>query len=366
MDLKMKLSIKCLSLAAAIASFGLVSCSDNDEPVPEPVVEEVTSGIYVINNGVQTGNIPGGITVYNLEDGAVTAEAFSAANGGLDIGDTPQSAIIYGSKMYVAVFDSNIIWVLDASDLKVIKSIRPSAPMNGPRCFAADAGKVYVSMYSGQVARIDTAAMDIEASIAVGPNPEEIAIAGRTLYCANSDGLNWENGNADSSVSLVDLDSWIESKMQVGQNPVKMVSNGNDVFVLAMGNYYDVPAMVRKIQGNTVTDVCPGTLMDINGSELYVIDAPGGTPTYSVYDMNGRKLREMVSEGVESPSGFAVDPVSGDILIMSYHLGSTGYALYSDPCYARLYSAAGQPRATFDTGVGAICGVFRHSYTVVK
>lgn len=357
--MKMNKIVYAAMFAAALTT--AASCSD-DEPNGGDFVD-FTTGVYVVNNGVQTGNVPGGITSYNIEDGTSVLDAFAAANAGTSIGDTPQSAIIHGSKMYIAVTASNLIWVVDANSLRIIKSIKPEAPMTEPRAFAAKDGKVYVSMYSGHVASIDTISMTIDRSIEVGPNPEEIAIAGSTLYCANSDGMNWENSYGNCSLSLVDLDFWTERKIQAGLNPTKVVSNGTDVFVITMGNYSDIPATVKKINGTTVTDVCPGTLMDIRGNELYVIDAPSGSETvsYTVYNMLGNKVRDMVAEGVESPSDITVDPVSGDILILSYHLGSSGWALYSDPCYARLYKNDGTSRASFDTGVGSINAVFCHS-----
>lgn len=65
-----KLSNFFLCAALAATSLGLASCSDDDNKGDEPDPgTEVTSAIYVVNNGVQTGNVPGGITVYDLNTG---------------------------------------------------------------------------------------------------------------------------------------------------------------------------------------------------------------------------------------------------------------------------------------------------------
>lgn len=361
----MKIS-KIITLAAAVPVLTLASCSNDDEPTPQPEFIETVSGIYVVNNGVQTGNIPGGITSVDATTGSTVDYAFSAANG-VQIGDTPQSAVIYGSKMYIAVTESNIIWVVNAGTLKILNTIQIGDGMSGPREFAAHEGKIYASLYSGHIARIDTTSMTIDKTLAVGPNPEGLAAAGNRLYVANSDGLNWQNGNANCSVSIVDLTAWTQKEVKMGYNPTKVVSNGTDVFVLCMGNYSDIPATVKKINGENATDFCPATMMALRGNELYAVDAPSpASATYKVYNTaTGAELRTMVTEGVESPSGLAVDNVTGRIVLLSYKLNADGWSLYSDPCYGRLYNADGSPLMRFDTGVGSICAVFRHT-TVAK
>lgn len=344
----------------ALILFGLTSCDNNNtEPEDVPPYEPNTSQLYVVDNGVMTGNVPGGITACNITDGTSVIDAFSAANGGQSIGDTPQSAIIYDDKMYVAVYQSNLIWVLDAKTLEIISSIRPTAPAAEPRELTAHNGKVYVSMFSGHVCRIDTDALTIDATVAVGPNPEGLAVCNGELYVANSDGMNWENGNINSSVSIIDLATLSEHKINVGLNPTGMVSNGTDVFVQTMGNYYDIPAKVSRITDENVSEICEGTFMAIRNDELYVINAPlnGGETTYKVYSTAGTYLREMVEQGVDSPAGIAVDSSSGKIAILSYTMNGE-WAAFSDPCYAALYDTSGKYLTRFSTGVGSVSAVF--------
>lgn len=361
----MKLSKLTAAVLAIIAAGCMASCSDDDdEPTPAPEPVDINPGVYVLNNGVQTGNIPGSITTYDLTTGTTAQNAFMSANG-VSLGDTPQSVVIYGSKMYINVTASNLIWVVDANSLKKITSITPPEGMSEPREFAVKDGKVYSSMYSGHVVRIDTLSLEIDRTIAVGPNPEQMAVTDDgKLYVANSDGMNWMNGNINNSMSIIDLASWTEKKVDVGYNPYKMVSNGTDVFLICMGNYADIPATVKKINGETATDFCPGTLMDIRDNELYVINYPsdGSAKTFKVYSTaDASVVRDMISEDVEAPSGIKVDSLTGNILILSYYLADYGYPLYSDPCYARLYTSAGTPIARFETGVGSIAAAFRHN-----
>lgn len=86
----------------------------------------------------------------------------------LEIGDTGNDLIQYGSKLYCAASGHDLtannggIWVLDAATGKVISSgmIKYDDTKTGykamPRRLAAGDGKVYISLYSGAVLSIDT------------------------------------------------------------------------------------------------------------------------------------------------------------------------------------------------------------------
>jgi len=363
-----------LTAVMMTALFGgaLTSCSDDDNPDDTPEVVETLAGIYTINAGCEGTTISGSITSYNYADGTVTdalKDAFMKANG-IALGDTPQQALIYGSKMYIAVSKSNIIWVTDPFTLKLIDKITPTGDATTPRALTAHDGKIYTSMYTGYVCRIDTTSLTIDKTVKVGPNPEELAVAGNKLYVANSDGQNYLNGNADCSISIIDLPAMTEHKIKditKAYNPTKMVSNGTDVFTICMGNYGDIPATVKKINGDNLQDICPGTLMSIRNNELYVINAPYGAPetTYQVYSTTtGSKIRDMVSEPVENPSAISVDPLTGDIVILSYTLDSAGWAQYSEPCYGKIYDASGKFNKRFNCGVGAASLTFVHKSNV--
>lgn len=364
----MKMKKLLFALMAGILTFGAVSCSDDDNNQQAVVT---TSGIYTINSGNQSAKIPGTITAYDFESGDATDPlqcAFKAKNG-IELGDTPNDAIIDGNRMYVAVSKSNLVWILDANTLEVLGSVHPEGDVAEPRALAAKDGKVYVSMYSGHVAVIDEKTMKIEKTVKVGPNPEGLAIAGNSLYVANSDGNNYLNGNVDGYISVIDLKTFTEKKIQDVTkylNPTKVVSNGTDVFAICMGNYGDIPAKVFKISSATPQEVCHGTMMAISGNTLYVGNAPYGLAvsdyTYKKYNAStGAEAGDMISgEKPAYPSAITVDSLTGDILLLSYQLSSAGYAEYRLPCYGLIYESDGKYKSRFDCGVGAIAAVFVH------
>ncbi len=342
---------------------GTASCSDDPKNPQEPTIDpvETLNGIYVVNNGVQSTSQPGSLTFYDYITGTATQNVFSNKNG-ISLGDTAEDVLLYGSKLYVTVTESNLIWVINPNTMEKIASIVPEAGTEQPRFMTAKDGKVYVSLYSGHLARIDTLSLNIDRTIAVGPNPEKIAIAGNKLYCANSDGLNWMSNYPNSSMSEVDLTNMTCVNHNVGLNPNAVATDGDNVFVLCMGNYGDVPATVKRFRDGQVTDVCPGTIMTAFGGELYVIDSPlSGQPTYKVYKSStGEFVREMVSEGPASPCAMAVEKTRGDIVILARTISSAGLVQYTEPAEGYLYGRDGVLRDIFPVGINPTAACFRY------
>lgn len=350
----------------ALTFAGFQSCSDDNNGT-EPIPVDTVDGFYVINGGNKSGNIPGSVTAFSYTSMTASQDAFMAKNN-VGVGDTPEHALIYGSKMYISVYRSNLIWVVDPSTLEIIKSIPFEGDAKNPRSLAAKDGKVYTSLYTGYVARIDTVSLSVEATVKVGNNPDQIAIGGNNLYVANSDGSQSKLGYPDSSMSIINLSNFSERKVQIGQNPTDMVSNGTDVFVICKGDYEGNPSVVKKVEGENAREICRGTNFAIAGDMLYVINAPYSKPdaekpeyTYKVYDAKSCAfVRDMVAEGVDSPSGIGVDLTRGDIVILSYNLDANGNSLYREPGYGVIYDTNGTVVKKFDTGVGCRSVVFRH------
>lgn len=355
----------CAVAAAFMA--GMTSCSNDDDEI-KPEVVEIPQGLYVVNNGNMSGNVPGSITSYDYSSGTAKQDVFYSANAH-SIGDMPQSAMVYGGKIYITVAKSNLLWICDANTMKVISSVKFEGDYSEPRYLASHEDKVYVSLYSGHVTRIDTVSLKMDKTIKVGPNPEQMAVAGDKLYVANSDGMNWNGGYENGYVSVVNLADMSESRLDVALNPVDMVSNGTDVVVLCKGNYADIPSQAYKISGNSSKMICDASFIALRGDELYVINYPYSSDPanqieeYDVYSLTtGKKIRDMVSasDRVSYPSGLNVDPLNGNIVILSYSLSAEGFAQYREPCYAQIYDNQGKLLTKFDTGVGSTWVTFLH------
>ena len=316
--------------------FTFVSCDKDNDPEPEPT-ETIAPYLFVLNSGT-AGQNDASLTAYNYETGELTADVF-AEKLGRGLGDTGNDIIVYGSKMYIAVTNSKTIEVLDLGG-KEIKQIQPDG---SPRGFAVHGGNVYVTLYEGSVAKLDTASLAVAAKVSVGTNPEQLVVANNKLYVANSGGMNYP-APQDSTVSVIDLTSFAETKkIVVGLNPSAMlVDSQGDVYVGCLGNWYDVPNVVKRIDTKTddfseVEGLCADN-MAIYNDKIYSIYASFDYVSYEtvVYSYIYNAATEtMIADKImdQLPTDtYTVSVIDdkGNMCITTSPTGSTGEAYIYD------------------------------------
>lgn len=357
--MEFKRSFRTIALLM-MGAVSLTACSDDDDDEPNPQQAEKNSNTVCIVNAGKFKQNNSTISIIDLDSSKVYNDCFANANS-RGLGDTGQDAVRYGDKIYIAVYGSNTIEVVDGKTLKSLKTIQPAEGKPGnPRDIVAHDGKVYVSLYDGYVAKIDTASLAIEDSIAVGPNPEEMTVANGNLYVAISDGMNYANGYADGlAVSKIDLKSFKEiAKIDVLVNPTKITSDkSGNVFVISMGNYADIPATVQKIDSkDNVTAVAEATLMACNDNTLYTINAPYGATEMNFVSINtltGETVSNAFISGEETPANptaISINPKNGNIFIGSY-LSASDYASNG---YVLEFKADGTFKAKYNVGVAPV------------
>lgn len=368
---------KLLSIAAmaAISVSVFTACSDDGTPGPDPSPVNAGEGVFVVNAGTM-GNIPGSLTFIG-NDGGTLQDAFAKANN-MALGDTPNDAIVYGSKLYIVVNGDYCVWVVDRRKLNVLKQISTTALMGSdkgkqPRRIVAAGGSVYISTFDGYIAAIDTTDYTMTACYAAGSYPEGMAVANGKLYVANSD----LSQNKNPSISEIDLATGnvTDHKDALITNPVSIATVGSAMYVLDSGWYDDNWAQhdagIRKIENGTIEKLADATFMaaDARKGLVYYVNsaygAEGATVTYSVYDTRTGKTRQFITgDGVDSPAAIAVDPVNGDVYISSYRINpDTGYADYAADGYVNRYRADGTLVASYDTGVGPTALAFNYHMT---
>lgn len=353
MDFKRSFRAMAL-LMMGVASF--TACEDEEDDLKK----SSNKVIYVLNEGSWNNN-NASVSAIDPTDGSSYYYQFAAANG-RNLGDTGQDILRYGGKIYIAVSGSNTIEVVDGNSLTSIKTIKPESGKPGnPRGLAASDGKIYVSLYDGYVAKIDTTSLAFEDSIAVGPNPEEITIANGCLYVAISDGLNSGNGYPNGKyVSKIGLDSFkVASKIDVIVNPNKMASDkSGNVFVISWGNYIDIPSTVQKIDKNdNVSVLGKATYMTCYENTLYTINAPFGAPSIEYISYNtisgsvesSSFISGTADEMPSNPTCVSVNPKNGNIMVGSYLAAndylSNGYVYeYANGAFKARYNAGVGPR----------------------
>jgi YVTN family beta-propeller protein len=301
--------------------FIISACNKDDNTTPTPPV--VTTGLYVLNEGLFNGNNTM-LTYYNFSNNTQSTDFFANVNSS-SLGDTGNDIVIYGGKLYIVMNVSSYIEVADAFTAHEITKIdmkNGSVPRQ-PRYAVGYKNKLLVSSYDGTVAVIDTTTLTIDKFITVGSNPEQLVVANDKLFVANSGGLNFPD--YDSTVSVVDLSTFTEKKkIVVGLNPGKMAADENgNVFVVSAGNYVDAFPKIVQIDasGESVKTSLDSAvnIIKVSGDKLYAIGGYGvdqkvlvlNTADLSVSDNN------FISDGtiVTSMYGLDIDNETGDVYI---------------------------------------------------
>lgn len=350
---------------ALLLPFVFTACSDDDN-TPDPVIDPVptpATAAYVVNQGNMYGGVAGSIDCIDLESGATTSGLFFNVNAQA-LGDSPQQAVRYGSRIYVPVFGSNLLWVLNASSLQIEAQLR----VNEPEAVCGAAGYVFVAGNDGYVTRIDTLTFTPSEPVAVGPNPAGLAASGKEVYVSISDGYNYANGYADGKkVAVIHAESLSLLKyIEVGLNPGALSANSKgEVFVLSRGNYYDVLPKVQKIATDgTVTDYCNGSIFTLSDDCLYVIDAQAdytsNTSSVSLFRMNTlTDTRTDITLDAEAtpgmPTAIDVEPATGNIYICS----DKGPSDYDKSGYVYRLAPWGELLQRYDVGIHPFGVVFK-------
>ncbi len=162
-----------------------------------------------------------------------------------------------------------------------------------PRYFAALNGKVYVTLFDGYLACIDTTSMSIVKQAKVGRNPEGVVAANNKLYVANSGGMDFNTEvGYDKTVSVINANNFSVQSLEVAINPAILAADSKgDVYLISKGNYGDVPATLQRIDAQTqeitvINEVSGATYMKMHNDKLYII--------CSQYDSNWNQIANCI------------------------------------------------------------------------
>lgn len=350
---------KYLFLVVAVM-LGFSSCL-NDKDDPEIIIDPSmsTTGVYVVNAGIMSMS-SGTLSYFDYQNSTIYNNVFRDTNG-VEIGDTFNDGIVYDNKIYLAVNGSNVIHVVDRSTLKLEKTIVLDKEKSGPRRLAGYNGNIYVTLFSGYLAKINTKTLTVTETIEIGPNPEAIVVYENQLYVAVSDALNQNTESSDACIAVVDPGKMaVTKRIQAGKNLTDLATNGSALFVLSSGEYESMTWKqinygVKKVDGDKVSDILfAATDMVIKDNTIYYID--NGylveSVSYGKYDINsGSKSNWIEASEVQFPAGIGIDPTTGDAFILSNNMGEGGYADYTSPGYMVHYAIDGAYKGKYNTGV---------------
>lgn len=350
--------MKYMKLFACLLAGALVltACGDDDEPTVEYGNVTVTSGLFILNEGNYFSQVNGSLDYLDYSTSSVSRGVFLKANGRA-LGGTPNNAVICGAKMYIATQDENRVEVVDLNTLKTYSPIDVIAP----RELCTDGKSVYVSSYTGEVSKLDTASLTVvQKSPVVGANLEGIAYRKGYVYVCNA----WNN-DYTYNTNVVKLNAETLAKVKditVMTNPNQLIASGDDLYLASWGNYFDVSPFVQHISlDDQVKTMVHGVHIALGDKKLYVIDTSydanyNEVNSYYVYDFSTNEYGEFIQgTEIDSPCTIAVDPQTGDVFISSRkkYLDSNGLLAvsYTQDGYVARYKADGTFKGKYECGV---------------
>ncbi len=305
--------------------------------------------MYILNEGVWGSN-DASLDRMNLATGEYTRNIFGIANG-RGLGDVANDIQIYGSKMYIVVNNSNTIEVLDPETARSLCQIQLAGKQ--PRYIVGHEGFVYVSCYTDEVLKIDTATFAVAASCAVGRDPEMMAVIGQNLYVVNSGGL--DNPNYDTTLSVVDLGTFTETqKVTVGLNPTKIAKiDQNRLLIVCNGNYDSIPSSMAVFTTGTnavskLAVSCFNFLISTGYAYCYDFDWGSHEKKFFRVNLSNFATENLTFEGaesIESPYGIAYNSGNGNMYITD----SRNFISNGD---IHCYSPTGVRRYSHECGMG--------------
>jgi len=217
------------------------ACSDDDD---DDLIDDGSTVVlpktraFILNEGSYQKN-NAGITFYapnkDADQNMNKIDDIFLTQNKKGLGDTGQDMIKYDNFIYVTVYGSKLLLKLNSAGVEQ-KSISFSEEDGAPRYLTAEDGKLYVTLTSGKVAKINASDLKIEEYVNVGKNPEEIIEEDGYLYVVNSG-----NGK-DSTLSVINRNDFKLTKtIEIAKNPIKILESEDQIFVLAYGGLYPEP-----------------------------------------------------------------------------------------------------------------------------
>lgn len=344
-----------------LTTLTLSGCNDDDTPAAASRFSTLPA-LLVVNEG-NPGSNNTTLSYLDALTGEVQSEDFFLEASGRALGDNANSIVRYGGKLYITVTESGTVEVLDARTGEVLGTVAlvtTGTPNRKPREAVGAAGLLWVTAFSDEVVAIDTQSLAVTGTaVAVGRDPEGIALANGKLYVACSGGLDFPN--FDNRVFVINpATRAVLKQFAVNLNPVQMLVDAEgEVYVRSNGDFgVTTGAQLQAI--NTTTDTVQLgsgytnlTLLNpdyvaISGSVGYVLEgAFSANPIIKRLDLNS----ELVDDAdwadlsdVTSPYALVVNVLNGGLFVLDAEDFVSSGQVFAYP------AAGGQPQWSASTG----------------
>lgn len=318
-------------------------------------------GLFIVCEGnFQYGNAT--LSYYNPTDGECEQEVFYRANG-MKLGDVAQSMTMHGSRAWIVVNNSHVVFAIDPVTFREQGRI---TGLTSPRYihFVSDS-KAYVSqLWDNRLSIVDPTTFGVTGEIAVPGmdretgSTEQMVQIGRHVYC-NCWSYNNRVIRIDTSTDAVD------ASVTVGQQPQSIAVDFRErLWVLTDGGYdrksgthgiesprlmrLDPQAMTIDLELTLPYESASCLTVSADGRRLYWI---GGDDVWTMEATASRlPVKPFLQGGDTRYYALTVSPVTGDVYVAD--------AIdYQQPGRIYRYSPGGKLMDTFYAGVtpGSFC-----------
>lgn len=326
---------KFFSLSALLLSTTAFfsSCEDNEDNEPENIIDPVSDEIkkvFILSEGNWDANDATlGIYYPNAENN-YQSDVYTLQNNE-KLGDVGQDLISYGGRLYLSVFGSSYLAKLD-SEGKVVEKYSFKTEEGQPRYLAAKDGFIYVSLYSGQVAKFDTTSISApKAFVEVGPHPEEICIKDNTLYAAIAGDYTVKY---DNRIAVIELSNFsLKEHIEVAEDPTNVIAFGDNLYVI----HYNTTTWTQEIlEVNPKTKeysvFALGTKFVTDGIDFYYVNSTfvgDGVYQTEFYKKGSTEAFLDLTSTPELKTAmiylFNIDDSNGD-----FYIGTAGYKTFGE------------------------------------
>lgn len=251
-------------------------------------------GYWILSEGY-AGNNNSEMAWFDIATQEIAKKQFKKLNG-RDFGDTGNALKMYGSKMYAVVTGPGFgaeseegvsyIEVIDPVTGKSIKRIQfknADGVAAKPRNIIFDGGKGYISSYSSELVRLDTASLELDAhAVLSGTLAEGLALNDGKIYVCNS------GQGQDNKISVVDIQTMKETKViTTAMNPTGIVSVSSGVLYFNT-NYPEYTLYKLTTDDEKIIEMPGFNVADMTyaNNNIYTSSFDWGTYMGEVYKFN--------------------------------------------------------------------------------
>jgi YVTN family beta-propeller protein len=331
------------------------------EPIVTPLAIPDVAGVYVLNEG-NFGDATGArLSFYDPASDSVYRSVVETANDGAHLGSTADDVAMAGGKLYILMSGSEKLVVLSSHT----HLVQQEAVYRGatPHSLLIDTlhSTIYITeLYKNSILVVDLQSLLVVDTIAVGSNPQEMAMTNGRLFVCNS------GYGADNTISVINPASHtVVATLAVGSGPsgITLASDGK-LWTVCTGNAYGSPAvsgglflvdpvaltvtdsvMFNEPLGDRIAASRDGFVYVIGSSASYF-----GGPIHRI-TVSTKAVAEDFIAGTFY--GIGVDPSNGDVY------GADAKA-FTAPGVVSIYASSGALNGTFVVERGPSQFLFKH------